>query len=139
VDIIKAAKLMQEEKKITSINLALVLIHDTLLSDGGIQAGDGPIKQAIIRHKTRLHSELQKIKVKRGVKSNADLASIGDQRAGLWIRNIFVRMMMSCLYAARIPRYVRINTLAWTIEEAIQSFLTCGFELSGPFDSRSAF
>lgn len=80
---------MQEEKKITSLNLALVLVHDTLLSSGGIQAGDGPLKQAIMRHKTRLHSELQKIKVKRGVKSNEELASASDQRAGSWIRNFF--------------------------------------------------
>lgn len=71
----------EERKKITSMNLALVLVHDLLLS-GGIQAGDGPIKQAILRHKTRMNGELQKIKIKRGVKSNTDLAQIGDQRAG---------------------------------------------------------
>lgn len=81
-DIIETTKLMKEErKKITSMNLALVLVHDLLLS-GGIQAGDGPIKQAILRHKTRMNGELQKIKIKRGVKSNTDLAQIGDQRAG---------------------------------------------------------
>lgn len=56
-------------------------MHDILLSNG-IQAGDGPIKQGILRHKTRLHGEFQKIKVKRGAKLNADLAQIGDTRAG---------------------------------------------------------
>lgn len=73
-----------ERKKITSLNLALVLVHDMLLSNG-IQAGDGPIKQAVMRHKTRLHGEFQKIKIKRGVKSNGELARSGDQRAGQYV------------------------------------------------------
>jgi len=81
-DVIQASKLLVEEKKkITSVNLALVLVHDTLLANG-IQAGDGPIKQAILRHKTRLNSELQRIKVRRGVKSDLELAQTADDRAG---------------------------------------------------------
>ncbi|KAJ3862885.1 S-adenosyl-L-methionine-dependent methyltransferase [Lentinula novae-zelandiae] len=107
-DIIGRAKLMIEErKKLTSSNLALVLVHDVLFSNG-IQAGDGPIKQAILRHKTRLHSELQKVKIKRGVKFNEELVQTGD---------------------TLIPRYVRINTTLWTIEEAIQYFISKGFTL----------
>jgi len=82
LDVIQASKLLVEEKKkITSVNLALVLVHDTLLANG-IQAGDGPIKQAILRHKTRLNSELQRIKVRRGVKSDLELAQTADDRAG---------------------------------------------------------
>lgn len=79
-DVIEAAKLLSE-KKITSRNLALLLVHDLLLS-GGIQAGDGPIKQAILRNKTRLHSEFTRIKIKRGVKTDAELAQHEDPRAG---------------------------------------------------------
>lgn len=70
-----------KERKLTSLNLALVLVHDLLLTKG-IQAGDGPIKQAILRHKTRLHGEFQKIKIKRGVASNDQLARHGDERSG---------------------------------------------------------
>lgn len=70
------------ERKITSLNLALVLVHDLLLTKG-IQAGDGPIKQAILRHKTRLHGEFQKIKIKKGVSSNHQLAHNGDERSGV--------------------------------------------------------
>jgi len=81
-DVIQASKLLTDEKKkITSLNLALVLVHDTLLANG-IQAGGGPIKQAVLRHKTRLRSELQRIKIKRGVKSDLELAQAGDDRAG---------------------------------------------------------
>jgi putative methyltransferase len=80
--VINAAKFLVEERKtIASLNLALVLAHDQLFA-GGIQAGDGPVKQAIMRHKTRLHGELQKIKIKRGIASNRDLARDGDHRAG---------------------------------------------------------
>jgi 25S rRNA (cytosine2278-C5)-methyltransferase len=74
--------LKAERKKLTSQNLTLLLVHDLLLS-GGIQAGDGPIKQAVLRHKTRLHGELQKLKIKRGAKSVSELAQAGDERAGL--------------------------------------------------------
>ncbi|KAJ8586927.1 williams-Beuren syndrome critical region protein 20 copy A [Rhizopogon salebrosus TDB-379] len=120
-DVIQISKLLAEEKKkITSLNLALVLVHDTLFSNG-IQAGDGPIKQAILRHKTRLKSELQRIKIKRGVKSDLELAQTGDDRA------------------AKIPRYVRINTSLWSTEEAVQFYTKRGFQLHGPFASSKGF
>ncbi|KAN0092826.1 S-adenosyl-L-methionine-dependent methyltransferase [Tylopilus felleus] len=119
-DVIAASKLLTEERKITSLNLALVLVHDVLLS-AGIQAGDGPIKQAVLRHKTRLRSELQRIKVKRGVKSDKELAHPGDERA------------------ARIPRYVRVNTLLWTTEAAIHHYEKQGFQISDPFSSEKSF
>ncbi|KAG5351572.1 hypothetical protein C0989_005788 [Termitomyces sp. Mn162] len=115
-DIIEEAKLLKEERKITSLNLALVLVHDLLLS-GGIQAGDGPVKQAILRHKTRLHGELQKIKIKRGVKTDTELAQTADPRA------------------ARIPRHVRVNTLIWSTDEAVKSLMSQGFIVSDPFES----
>ncbi|KAG9315266.1 S-adenosyl-L-methionine-dependent methyltransferase [Chiua virens] len=119
-DVITASKLLAQEKKITSLNLALVLVHDVLLS-GGIQAGDGPIKQAALRHKTRLRSELQRIKIKRGVKSDRDLAQPEDERA------------------VRIPRYVRVNTLLWTTDEAIRHYQKEGFQLSDPFSAEKSF
>jgi putative methyltransferase len=81
-DVIAQAQLMKaERKKVTSLNLALVLVHDVLLA-GGIQAGDGPIKQAVLRHKTRLRGEFQKLKIRRGATSDAELAQTGDARAG---------------------------------------------------------
>lgn len=81
LDVIDAAKLLKEERKLTSKNLALVLVHDLLLANG-IQAGDGPVKQAVLRHKTRLNSEFQRIKIKHGAKSAQELARTGDVRAG---------------------------------------------------------
>ncbi|KAG7451071.1 S-adenosyl-L-methionine-dependent methyltransferase [Guyanagaster necrorhizus] len=112
--------LKDERKKITSMNLALVLVHDILLA-GGIQAGDGPIKQAILRHKTRLNGEFQRIKIKRGARSNLELAHNGDDRA------------------AQIPRYVRVNTLIWTSDHAMDAFISNGYNLMDPFTSSRGF
>ncbi|KDQ57244.1 hypothetical protein JAAARDRAFT_35863 [Jaapia argillacea MUCL 33604] len=119
-DVIVASKLLKEERKITSMNLALVLVHDLLLSNG-IQAGDGPVKQAVLRHKTRLSSEFQRLKIKKGAKSNQGLAQAEDPRA------------------AAIPRYVRVNTLMGTTEDTISTLTSRGFEFSGPFDSTKGF
>ncbi|THG98187.1 hypothetical protein EW026_g3957 [Hermanssonia centrifuga] len=119
-DVITAANLLKEERKITSLNLALVLVHDLLLVNG-IQTSEGPIKQAVLRHKTRLRSEFQKIKIKRGVKSTTDLARTGDDRA------------------EKIPRYVRVNTTCWTTEEAVESFLSRGYTMTGPFGHSKGF
>lgn len=80
-DVISNSKLLNEEKKLKSENLALVLVHDLLLANG-IQAGDGPLKQAVLRHKTRLHSEFTRVKIRQGARSNKELAQTGDERAG---------------------------------------------------------
>jgi len=108
--------LKAERRIITSSNLALLLIHDLLFARG-IQASDGPLKQAILRHKTRLQAELVKVKVKKGVKSNAELAQTEDVRAG------------------QIPRYVRVNTNYWSLEDAIAYFNRKGFTLREDDDS----
>ncbi|KAI9512987.1 S-adenosyl-L-methionine-dependent methyltransferase [Russula earlei] len=117
--VISAANLLKDEKKITSQSLALVLVHDLLLS-GSIQAGDGPVKQAILRHKTRLRSEWQRVKIKRGAKTDAELAQVDDVQS----------------QAAQIPRYVRVNSLKWSIDEAVMAFQKSGFDLGNPRDGR---
>ncbi|KAI0710126.1 S-adenosyl-L-methionine-dependent methyltransferase [Earliella scabrosa] len=119
-EVIDAAQLLKQEKKITSRNLALVLVHDLLLA-GGIQAGDGPVKQAVLRHRTRLTSEFTRAKIKRGAKSNEELAQTGDSRA------------------ASIPRYVRVNHTCWTVEEAISTFQSQGYEVGDPLASSKFF
>ena len=81
MDVISAARLLEQERKITSQNLALVLVHDLLLARG-IQAGDGPVKQAVLKHKTRLHSEFQRAKIRKGAKTTEELAHTDDARAG---------------------------------------------------------
>lgn len=121
--IIEASSLLKHERRhIPSSHLALLLVHDLLFARGGIQASDGPIKQAILRHKTRLQAELVKLKVKRGVKTNQELAAAEDSRA------------------SKIPRYVRVNTIQWTMEEALAYLTRKGFSTSSsPFEAQTLF
>ncbi|EUC54651.1 S-adenosyl-L-methionine-dependent methyltransferase [Rhizoctonia solani AG-3 Rhs1AP] len=108
--------MMRDERRhIQSNNFAAVLVHDLLFSSGGIQASDGPIKQAVNRHKTRLQAELVKLKIRKGVKSNEELAQPNDPRA------------------ANIPRYLRVNRNMWTVEDAIRSYTSQGYAvIDGP-------
>ncbi|CAE6437225.1 unnamed protein product [Rhizoctonia solani] len=111
--IIDATPLMRDERRhLLSKNFAAVLVHDLLFSSGGIQAGDGPIKQAIHRHKTRLQAELVKLKIRRGVKANEELAQPNDPRA------------------ANIPRYLRVNRNIWTTEQAVEFYASQGYVVS---------
>jgi putative methyltransferase len=64
--------------------MALVLIHDLLFTKRGIQSSDGPLKQAVMRHKARLKAELVKYKIKMGAKTNDDLVSQKVKDAGTW-------------------------------------------------------
>ncbi|KAJ1307578.1 hypothetical protein OPQ81_001675 [Rhizoctonia solani] len=108
--IIDATPMMRDERRhLHSKNFAAVLVHDLLFSSGGIQAGDGPIKQAVNRHKTRLQAELVKLKIRRGAKSNDELAQPDDPRS------------------ANIPRYLRVNRNVWTTEEAFLFYNSQGY------------
>ncbi|KAF8529826.1 williams-Beuren syndrome critical region protein 20 copy A [Gautieria morchelliformis] len=122
-DIIGSSSLLDQERKyISSRHLAMLLVHDLLMARGGIQASDGPTKQAIMRHKTRLQAELVKLKVKRGVKLNHELISENDSRA------------------SQIPRYVRVNTARWTTKEAIVYLTSNGFSrVASPFETKTSF
>ncbi|EIM90969.1 S-adenosyl-L-methionine-dependent methyltransferase [Stereum hirsutum FP-91666 SS1] len=134
LDVISAAKIL-EERKITSKNLALVLVHDLLLSRG-IQAGDGPVKQAILKHKTRLRSEFQRAKIKRGVRSDEELAQTDDVRAGeSWgLRKVSTATKPTL--SARIPRYVRVNTLKSTHEEVVNVLQSRGYQVGDPLQAK---
>lgn len=81
-EIIKTADLLAAEKRHLTPSLALVLVHDLLLTKKGIEAQDGPIKQAILRHKTRLQAEWIKLKVKQGALSDADMAQQDTREGG---------------------------------------------------------
>jgi len=107
LDVIKASKLLEQEKKyLSQHNLALLLVHDVLFGKG-IQAGDGPSKQAVLRHKTRMKAELVMIKVKRGIARNKDLAPQND--------------------SSNSPRWVRINTNVSTKETVTSTLRLRGY------------
>jgi putative methyltransferase len=107
LDVIKASKLFEQEKKhLSQQNLVLLLVHDVLFGKG-IQAGEGPIKQAVLRHKTRMKAELVMIKVKRGIARDKDLAPQSD--------------------SSHSPRWVRINANVSTKEVVMDVLRRRGF------------
>jgi 25S rRNA (cytosine2278-C5)-methyltransferase len=55
-----------------SSSLALVLVHDLLCSKGGIAAASGQIKDAILRHKTRLKADFVRAQLLRGDKFDSE-------------------------------------------------------------------
>jgi putative methyltransferase len=57
-----------------------LLLHDFLFGKG-IQCG-GPLKQAVMKHKTRLKAELTRIKMRRGAIKDEELIP-NDLREGL--------------------------------------------------------
>jgi putative methyltransferase len=64
--VLQESKLLTLERKLTR-SLALLLLHDLLMQNRGIQASDTwPIKQAVMRHKARLKAEFVKAKIKVG-------------------------------------------------------------------------
>ena len=56
-----------------SPSLALVLVHDLLCSKQGIAAANGPIKDAILRHKTRLKADYVRKQLSRTHKAEGKL------------------------------------------------------------------
>lgn len=79
--VIKESKILSEEHKL-SYSIALLLIHDFLISKTGITAGKGPLKDAVIRHKTRLKGELTKVLVKRGISDIFAFNAISSTASG---------------------------------------------------------
>ncbi|KAI9143061.1 S-adenosyl-L-methionine-dependent methyltransferase [Paraphysoderma sedebokerense] len=111
--ILERSNLTTQEKKVLSGHLSTILIHDMIFTKRGIQAGDGPIKQAILRHKTRLSAELVKLKVQENAKTNEEL--IADKiKAG----NV------------SMPRYVRVNLLKNSVSDVLKRFKSNGWNIS---------
>lgn len=124
MSIIDATPIMRDERRhLPSRNFAAVLVHDLLFNSGGIQAGDGPIKQAINRHKTRLQAELIKLKVRKGVQANDELAQPEDPRA------------------SNIPRYLRVNRNIWTTHDASRYYSSKGYVMdsSSPVPAKCVY
>ncbi|XP_033642361.1 probable 28S rRNA (cytosine-C(5))-methyltransferase [Asterias rubens] len=88
--------------------MATILVYEALFGRG-IQCG-GKHRLAIKRHKSSLNAALVRMKIKMGVVNNKDLLpdSVKDE--------------------VILPRYVRVNTLKISIEDAINQFVKEGFK-----------
>lgn len=96
-EIMEKSGILKTEKRLKP-TMALVMIYD-LLFGKGIHC-KGSCRDSVMKHKARLHSELVKIKVKRKISKNEDLTIIP--------------------VSFSLNRYVRVNTLKITWDEAIK-------------------
>ncbi|KAI7816676.1 S-adenosyl-L-methionine-dependent methyltransferase [Gamsiella multidivaricata] len=100
--VLQESKLLTLEKKLTR-SLALLLLHDLLFQNRGIQASDAwPMKQAVMKHKARLKAEFVKAKIKVGAKKDGLIE--GEEEI-------------------LMPRYVRVNLLMMTPQQVIDAFI----------------
>ncbi|KAF9977506.1 hypothetical protein BGZ73_005777 [Actinomortierella ambigua] len=104
--VLQESKLLTLEKKL-SRSLALLLLHDLLMQNRGIQATDSwPLKQAVMKHKTRLKAEFVKAKIKLGARNDGLVE--GEEEIIM-------------------PRYVRVNLLKMTLQQVVDAFVADGW------------
>jgi 25S rRNA (cytosine2278-C5)-methyltransferase len=97
-----------------------VLLHDFLCSKNGIAAAHGPIKEAILRHKTRLKSEY----VKAQVLNKANFKGTESVDTGVIIDFV--------------PRWVRVNTLKTRSDEIVEQLYGAGLVAVANLDALKA-
>ncbi|XP_032286703.1 probable 28S rRNA (cytosine-C(5))-methyltransferase isoform X3 [Phoca vitulina] len=111
--VIASAGLLRAEKKLRP-HLAKVLVYELLLGKG-FRGGGGRWKPLLDRHQARLKAELARLKVQRRVSRNEDLLQVGS-RPGT---------------ASQVPRFVRVNTLKTSLDDAVDYFKRQGFSYQG--------
>ncbi|RPB13786.1 S-adenosyl-L-methionine-dependent methyltransferase [Morchella conica CCBAS932] len=99
-EVLDKSGLLEIEKKLTHA-LALVLVHDFLFNKGGIATSTGPLKESILRHKSRLTSEFTRARLRRGYSTTAALLAAANATS------------------MRFPRWVRVNTLKTTVADVL--------------------
>lgn len=78
--VVQASGILREKR--LNLELAMLMVHDLLLTRSGrLACGKCPEKDAIIRHKTRLHGEFVKYKIK-----HRELADVDDSTPVRWLR-----------------------------------------------------
>ncbi|XP_022275284.1 28S rRNA (cytosine-C(5))-methyltransferase isoform X1 [Canis lupus baileyi] len=111
--VIASAGLLRAEKKLRP-HLAKVLVYELLLGRG-FRGGGGRWKPLLDRHQARLKAELARLKVQRRVSRNEDLLQVGSRPGA----------------ASQVPRFVRVNTLKTSSDDAIDYFKRQGFSYQG--------
>ncbi|XP_028265783.1 28S rRNA (cytosine-C(5))-methyltransferase [Parambassis ranga] len=110
-EIIESTKLLKQTK--LKMHLAKVLVYDLLMGQG-LKCG-GSWKAIMMKHRSRMQAVLARMKVKQRVSRNEDLLPARvQQHAG-----------------DQVPRYVRVNTLKTTVEDAVDYLKRDGFSYLG--------
>ncbi|CAL8369509.1 unnamed protein product [Lota lota] len=110
-ELIESTKLLKQTK--VKMTQAKVLVYDLLIGQG-LKCG-GPWKVMMMKHRSRLEAALARMKIKQKVTKNKDLLPSSVQQAE----------------GVLLPRYVRVNTLKTTVEDAVDYFKRDGFSYLG--------
>ncbi|XP_023283115.1 probable 28S rRNA (cytosine-C(5))-methyltransferase [Seriola lalandi dorsalis] len=110
-ELIESTKLLKHTK--LKMHLAMVLVYDLVMGQG-LKCG-GSWKSTMMKHRSRLQAELARIKIKQKVSRNEDLLPAEVQRSAV----------------DHLPRYVRVNTLKTTVEDAVDYLKRDGFSYQG--------
>lgn len=105
-EISQKTNIRKYEKCLSDIYLCRIILYDYLFGRG---LAKGKFKDAVLKHKTALKSELARIKVKKNVSSNKELLNSGDKNTNL-------------------PKYIRVNTLKSNCEEVVKHFQRDGYK-----------
>jgi len=109
-----------------SPSLAVLLVHDLLLSKKGVSAPiQHPLRLAVIRHKARLNAELTKARLRRGFSSLEALR--GQLDNGMILERSKLAQSRSdnvntfAVQRWAHPRWVRINIIKTTLREQLKT------------------
>ncbi|KAL8931321.1 MAG: hypothetical protein Q9211_007053 [Gyalolechia sp. 1 TL-2023] len=122
-EVIDNSQLLQHERKL-SPSLALLLVHDLLLSKSGVAApASHPLRAAVTKHKARLSAELTKIRVKKGLGSLDELRVLLARQVKPQVGDGLTEATASSVSRRRWPhpRWVRINTLKTTFKDQLET------------------
>lgn len=92
-EVIKTSGILKVEKRL-KMDIAMLMIYDLIISKNGrINCGKSQLKDAVLRHKTRLKAELTKYKIKHKVTNIEELIEGNDDETPVrWIRINVVRV-----------------------------------------------
>jgi len=109
-----------------SPSLAILLVHDLLLSKKGISApASHPLRLAVTRHRARLNAELTKARLRRGFPSLEALRAQLD-KGKIFESDKHAQSRSSDVGACAVgrwahPRWIRINTIKTTLREQLET------------------
>ncbi|KAL7267840.1 hypothetical protein RUND412_009557 [Rhizina undulata] len=103
-EVIEKSGLLGIEKKL-SHPLALLLLHDLLLTKSGIATSTGPLKTSILRHKARLSAEFIRARLRRGYASTGAL----------------IAATAALSSNSRLPRWVRVNSIKTSVDQVLKT------------------
>lgn len=117
-----------------------------LLLGKGFRGGGGRWRPLLERHQARLKAELARLKVQRRVSRNEDLLQVGSRPGTGELEGVWAggqrpgpqrRGPRSCpltahrFLASQVPRFVRVNTLKTSPDDAVDYFKRQGFSYQG--------